>query len=59
MKIITNRNIRLSGERFESGKPKDCADADGKLAIRHGWAIEAPKKGKAADKPAEGDKAAQ
>jgi hypothetical protein len=50
MKIIPNRTMRLGGKRVEQGKPADVPDADGELAVRHGWAIKAPSqpKGKAA-----------
>lgn len=44
MKIIPNRTMRLGGRRVEFGKPVDVPEDDAKLALRHGWAVEAPAK---------------
>jgi hypothetical protein len=41
MKIIPNRNMQLGGEHVERGQTADVSDADGELAIRHGWAVKA------------------
>ncbi|MCF8186613.1 MAG: hypothetical protein K9J28_07340 [Sulfuritalea sp.] len=54
MKIIPKRTMFLDGRRVEFGKSEEVSKAAGDLAIRHGWAVEAPdtKKSKA-DKDAE------
>lgn len=41
MKIIANRNLSLDGKHIVAGKVETVSDAEGKLAIRHGWAVEA------------------
>ena len=47
MKIIPNRTMRLGGRRVEFGKPVEVPEDDAKLALRHGWAVEAPAKQRA------------
>ena len=44
MKIIPNRTMRLGGRRVEFGKPVEVPEEDARLALRHGWAAEAPAK---------------
>ena len=44
MKIIPNRTMRLGGRRVEFGKPVEVPEDDARLALRHGWAAEAPAK---------------
>jgi hypothetical protein len=44
MKILPNRTMRLGGKRVEAGKVIDVPQADGDLAVRHGWAVPAPGK---------------
>lgn len=47
MKIIPNRTMRLGGRRVEFGKSVEVPEDDAKLALRHGWAVEAPAKQRA------------
>lgn len=50
MKIIPNRTMQLGGNHVARGKEVEVSAADGALAIRHGWAVEAkPKAGKPAE----------
>lgn len=44
MKIVPNRTMRLGGRRVEVGKPVEVPEDDAHLALRHGWAVEAPAK---------------
>ena len=44
MQIIPNRTMRLGGRRVEFGKPVEVPEEDARLALRHGWAAEAPAK---------------
>ena len=44
MKIVPNRTMRLGGRRVEFGKPVEVPEEDALLALRHGWAAEAPAK---------------
>ena len=44
MKIVPNRTMRLGGRRVEFGKPVEVPEEDARLALRHGWAAEAPAK---------------
>ncbi len=44
MKIIPNRTMRLGGRRVEFSKPVEVPEEDARLALRHGWAAEAPAK---------------
>lgn len=44
MKIVPNRTMRLGGRRVEFGKAVDVPEDDAQLALRHGWAVEAPAK---------------
>ena len=44
MKIVPNRTMRLGGRRVEFGKAVDVPKDDAALALRHGWAVEAPAK---------------
>lgn len=44
MKIVPNRTMRLGGRRVEFGKTVDVPEDDAALALRHGWAVEAPAK---------------
>ena len=44
MKIVPNRTMRLGGRRVEFGKPVEVPEQDARLALRHGWAAEAPAK---------------
>lgn len=55
MRIIPLRNMRLGGEGVIEGVAVTVDQAEGQLALRHGWAIEAPAKQAKADKA---DKAA-
>lgn len=55
MKIVPTRTMRLGGRRVEVGKPVEVPEDDAKLALRHGWASEAPAKRAAA--PAKADAA--
>ena len=48
MKIVPNRTMRLGGRRVEFGKAVDVPEEDAALALRHGWAAEAPAKRAAA-----------
>jgi hypothetical protein len=48
MKIIPRRTMTLDKKRVEQGKSVTVSDSEGKLAIRHGWAVE--DKGGKADK---------
>ena len=52
MKIIPNRTMRLGGRRVEFGKPVEVPEEDARLALRHGWAAEAPAKRASAAKAA-------
>lgn len=51
MKIIPKRTMFLDGKRVVAGKTEEVSKSAGDLAIRHGWAVEAPTKSK--DKDAE------
>lgn len=44
MKIVPNRTMRLGGRRVEFNKAIEVSDEDARLALRHGWATEAPAK---------------
>lgn len=44
MKIVPTRTHRLGGRRVEAGKAVEVSDDDARLALRHGWAVEAPAK---------------
>ena len=44
MKIVPTRTMRLGGRRVEFGKPVEVPEEDARLALRHGWAAEAPAK---------------
>lgn len=50
MKIIPKRTMFLDGRRVVAGKTEEVSQEEGKLAIRHGWAVEATGKGKASTK---------
>ena len=52
MKIVPNRTMRLGGRRVEFGKPVGVPEEDARLALRHGWAAEAPAKRASAAKAA-------
>lgn len=49
-RIIPRRTMRLEDERVEAGKAVEVSEAAAELALRHGWADEAP--AKAPRKPA-------
>ncbi len=57
MKIIPKRTMFLDGKRVEQGKAVNVKDSEGKLAIRHGWAVADTSDGKV-DKKAAAEKAA-
>lgn len=59
MKIIPNRTMRLGGRRVEFGKPVEVPEEDAKLALRHGWAVEAPAKQRASAAKAEAPEQAE
>ena len=59
MKIIPNRTMRLGGRRVEFGKPVEVREEDARLALRHGWAAEAPAKRASAAKAAAAETAAE
>lgn len=59
MKIIPNRTMRLGGRRVEFGKPVEVPEDDARLALRHGWAAEAPAKRASAAKTAAAETAAE
>ena len=59
MKIIPNRTMRLGGRRVEFGKPVEVPEEDARLALRHGWAAEAPAKRASAAKAAAAETAAE
>jgi hypothetical protein len=40
MKIKPNRTMFLDKRRVEQGKVETVSEAEGKLAVRHGWATE-------------------
>lgn len=44
MKIVPNRTMRLGGRRVEFNKAIDVSEDDARIALRHGWASEAPAK---------------
>ena len=43
-RIIPRRTMRLEDERVEAGKAVEVSEAAAELALRHGWADEAPAK---------------
>lgn len=57
MKIVPHRTMRLGGRRVECGKPVDVPEDDAHLALRMGWAAEAPAKPRASAAKAEAAKA--
>ena len=59
MKIIPNRTMRLGGRRVEFGKPVEVPEEDARLALRHGWAAEAPAKRASAAKAEAAEPAAE
>ena len=59
MKIIPNRTMRLGGRRVEFGKPVEVPEEDARLALRHGWAAEAPAKRASAAKADAAEPAAE
>lgn len=60
MKIVPTRTMRLAGQHVEAGRSVNLPEDAARLALRHGWAVEAPAKAaKAADKPPPADKPAQ
>ena len=59
MKIVPNRTMRLGGRRVEFGKPVEVPDEDARLALRHGWAAEAPAKRASAAKADAAETAAE
>lgn len=59
MKIIPNRTMRLGGRRVEFGKPVEVPEEDARLALRHGWAAEAPAKRASAAKADAAETAAE
>lgn len=58
MKIVPHRTMRLGGRRVECGKPVDVPEDDARLALRMGWAAEAPAKPRASAAKAEAGPAA-
>lgn len=50
MKIIPSRDMLLSGHPVAQGVAVNVSDADGALALRHHWAVEAPEKQSKAEK---------
>ena len=59
MKIVPNRTMRLGGRRVEFGKPVEVPEEDARLALRHGWAAEAPAKRASAAKADAAEPAAE
>lgn len=59
MKIVPNRTMRLGGRRVEFGKPVEVPEEDARLALRHGWAAEAPAKRASAAKAEAAEPAAE
>ena len=59
MKIVPNRTMRLGGRRVEFGKPVEVPEEDARLALRHGWAAEAPAKRASAAKADAAETAAE
>ncbi len=52
MIIIPKRTMQLDNRQVVAGKKEKVSDEEGKLAIRHGWAVEAPKELTKAEKSA-------
>ena len=59
MKIVPNRTMRLGGRRVEFGKPVEVPEDDARIALRHGWAAEAPAKRASAAKADAAEPAAE
>ena len=59
MKIVPNRTMRLGGRRVEFNKAIDVSEDDARIALRHGWAVEAPAKQRASAAKAEAEQAAE
>ena len=51
--------MRLGGRRVEFGKPVEVPEGDAALALRHGWAAEAPVKRASAAKADAAEPAAE
>ena len=59
MKIVPTRTMRLGGRRVEFNKAVDVSEDDARIALRHGWAAEAPAKRASAAKADAAETAAE
>lgn len=42
MRIIPTRDMRLAGQHCQAGVAVEMPESEAQLALRHGWAVQAP-----------------